>query len=360
MSKILDFVKPGVITGNDVQKIYNYAKNHNFAIPAVNCINTDSINAALETAAKVQSPIIIQLSNNGAKFILGKGINNNNKKQNNAVIGAISGALHVHQVAHHYGVPVILNTDHCSKKLLPWIDGMLEYGEKYYSITGKPLFSSHMIDLSKKTIEYNVNVSSRYFARMSKIDMTLEIELGCTGGEEDGIDNSNIDSSFLYTNPKDVSYVYEHLINISPRFIIAASFGNVHGVYKSGNIKLKPIILYKSQKYISKKFNLPFNSLNLVFHGGSGSNKKEIHESIKYGVVKINIDTDIQWSTWKGVLKYYIKNKDYLKTQLGNKKGVFIPNKKYYDPRVWIRYSQISLKKRLELYFKLFNSINVL
>ncbi|MFI4846849.1 MAG: class II fructose-bisphosphate aldolase [Candidatus Makana argininalis] len=360
MSKILDFVKPGVVTGNDVQKIYNYAKKNIFAIPAVNCISTDSINAALETAAKVRSPIIIQFSNSGSKFILGNGINKNNKNQNNAVIGAVCGALYVHQVSSYYGIPVILNTDHCCKNLLPWIDGMLEYGEKYYSITGKSLFSSHMIDLSMNTIENNVNLSSKYFSRMSKIDMTLEIELGCTGGEEDGIDNSNIDNSFLYTNPEDISYVYKNLIKISPRFIIAAAFGNVHGVYKYGNVKLKPIILYNAQKYISEKFNLPLNTLNLVFHGGSGSNKEEIKQSIKYGVVKINIDTDIQWSTWKGILKYYKKNKDYLKTQLGNKKGLFIPNKKYYDPRSWIRYSQISIKKRLELYFKLFNAVNVL
>ncbi|MFI4818999.1 MAG: class II fructose-bisphosphate aldolase [Enterobacterales bacterium] len=360
MSKILDFVKPGVVTGDDVQKIYNYAKKNFFAIPAINCIGTDSINAVLETAAKVRSPVIIQFSNNGSKFILGNGIKKNNKNQNNAVIGSICGALHVHQVASYYGIPIILNTDHCCKKLLPWLDGMLKYGEKYYHINGKPLFSSHMIDLSKNSLEYNVNLSSEYFYRMSKIDMTLEIELGCTGGEEDGIDNSNIDNSFLYTNPKDISYVYEKLINISQRFIIAASFGNVHGVYKYGNVKLKPIILYQSQKYVSKKFNLPYKTLNLVFHGGSGSNKEEIKESIKYGIVKINIDTDIQWSTWKGVLKYYKKNKNYLQTQLGNKKGYFIPNKNYYDPRVWIRYSQISIKKKLESYFKLFNSINVL
>ncbi|WP_395480011.1 class II fructose-bisphosphate aldolase [Candidatus Curculioniphilus buchneri] len=358
MSKLLKFVKAGVAVGDDVQTIFSIAKENNFALPAVNCVGTDSINAALETAAKVRAPIIIQFSHGGSEFIAGKGLRT--KGQIASVLGAISGALHVHNVAKHYGIPVILHTDHCSKKFQPWIDGLLDAEEEYFSSTGKILFSSHMIDLSAEPLEENIKVSSDYLTRMAKLNMTLEIELGCTGGEEDGVDNQNLSNSALYTQPEDVAYAYEKLNAISPRFIIAASFGNVHGVYQSGNVKLIPKILDSSQKYVSEQFTLPKKSLNLVFHGGSGSALEEIKEAINYGVVKINIDTDIQWATWEGILTYYKKNKNYLHTQLGNPEGANMPNKKFYDPRAWIRANQISIIARLEQDFQKLNAINVL
>ncbi|WP_127960323.1 class II fructose-bisphosphate aldolase [Serratia microhaemolytica] len=359
MSKIFDFVKPGVISGDDVQKVFAVAKEHKFALPAVNCVGTDSINAVLETAAKVRAPVIIQFSNGGGSFIAGKGIKSD-VPQGAAIIGAISGAHHVHQVAEHYGVPVILHTDHCAKKLLPWLDGLLEAGEKHFAATGKPLFSSHMIDLSEESLEENIEICSRYLARMSKIGVTLEIELGCTGGEEDGVDNSHMDASSLYTQPEDVNYAYEKLSAISPRFTIAASFGNVHGVYKPGNVKLTPTILRDSQEYVAKKHQLAHNPLDFVFHGGSGSTPEEIKEAVSYGVVKMNIDTDTQWATWEGVLGYYKKNEAYLQGQLGNPEGEDKPNKKYYDPRVWLRAAQVTMINRLEQAFKELNAIDVL
>lgn len=358
MSKIFDLVKPGVITGDDVQKVFTVAKENNFALPAVNCVGTDSINAALETAEKMRAPIIIQFSNGGAAFIAGNGLKA--ERQTAALLGAISGALHVHHIAEHYGVPVILHTDHCSKKLLPWLDGLLETAEEHYAGTGKPLFSSHMIDLSEESLEENIEISAKYLTRMAKLDMTLEIELGCTGGEEDSIDNNHLDKSAFYTQIEDVAYAYEKLHPISTHFTIAAAFGNVHGVYKPGKVQLMPKILENSQKYISEKFSLPAKSLNLVFHGGSGSTPEEIKEAISYGVVKMNIDTDTQWATWEGILKYYQKNKGYLQRQLGNPDDPDKPNKKFYDPRVWIRAGQVSMATRLELAFKELNAIDVL
>ncbi|CUX96177.1 Fructose-bisphosphate aldolase class 2 [Candidatus Gullanella endobia] len=358
MSNFLDFIKPGVITGDDIQKVFAVAKENSFALPAINCVGTDSINAALETAAKVRAPIIVQFSNGGSAFIAGEGLKD--KGQTSAVLGAVSGALHVHHIAEYYGVPVILHTDHCTKKLLPWLDGLLDIGEKYYETTGKPLFSSHMLDLSEESLEENIKISANYLTRMAKLNMTLEIELACTGGEEDGVDNSHIDNSALYTKPEDLAYAYQKLHEISSCFTIAAAFGNVHGVYRPGNVRLMPKILESSQKYVSEKFGLPAKPLNLVFHGGSGSTPEEIKEAISYGVVKMNIDTDTQWATWEGILKYYQKNKDYLQAQLGNSKGIDKPNKKFYDPRAWIRAGQISMKARLEKAFKELNSINVL
>lgn len=358
MSKVFDFVKPGVVTGDDVQKIFAVAKENNFALPAVNCVGTDSINAVLEAAAKVRAPVIVQFSNGGAAFIAGKGFKG--EGQQSAVLGAISGAHHVHQMAEHYGVPVILHTDHCAKKLLPWLDGLLDAGEKHFAATGKPLFSSHMIDLSEESLEENIEICSKYLTRMAKIGMTLEIELGCTGGEEDGVDNSHLDNSALYTQPEDVAYAYEKLNAISPRFTIAASFGNVHGVYKPGNVQLTPKILRNSQDYVSEKYNLPHNSLNFVFHGGSGSTAEEIKEAVGYGVVKMNIDTDTQWATWEGILHYYQKNEGYLQGQLGNPEGEDKPNKKYYDPRAWLRAGQQTMIERLDKAFKELNCVNVL
>ncbi|SNC58629.1 class II fructose-bisphosphate aldolase [Sodalis endosymbiont of Henestaris halophilus] len=358
MSKIFDYVKPGVVTGDGVQHVFAVAKEKNFALPAVNCVGTDSINASLEAASKVRAPIIIQFSNGGASFIAGKGLQSEGHTA--AVLGAVSGAMHVHHIAEYYGIPVILHTDHCSKNLLPWLDGLLAAGEKYYATTGKPLFSSHMIDLSEESLKENIEISSKYLARMANLDITLEIELGCTGGEEDGVDNSHLDNSALYTQPQDVAYAYEKLNAISPRFTVAAAFGNVHGVYKPGNVQLTPKALNNYQQYVSEKFGLPAKSLNLVFHGGSGSSPEDIKEAISYGVVKMNIDTDTQWASWEGILKYYQKNKGYLQAQLGNPEGVDKPNKKFYDPRVWIRASQLSMITRLELAFKELNAIDVL
>lgn len=358
MSKIFDFVKPGVITGDDVQKVFKVAKENRFALPAVNCVGTDSINAVMEAAAKARAPVIVQFSNGGGQFMAGKGLKADGQKA--AILGSISGAKHVHLMAEHYGIPVLLHTDHCAKKLLPWLDGLLDAGEKFFAETGKPLFSSHMIDLSEESLEENIEICGNYLARMAKMGITLEIELGCTGGEEDGVDNSKMDNSALYTQPEDVAYAYEKLMAINPRFTIAASFGNVHGVYKPGNVQLTPKILDNSQQYASKKFNLPPNSLNFVFHGGSGSSAAEIHEAVGYGVVKMNIDTDTQWATWEGILHYYNKNQGYLQGQLGNPEGDDKPNKKYYDPRVWLRAGQVSMIERLEQAFKELNAVDVL
>ncbi|WP_257263345.1 class II fructose-bisphosphate aldolase [Endozoicomonas sp. ONNA2] len=354
--KILDLVKPGVVTGDDVQKIFAAAKAGEFALPAVNVVGTDSINAVLEAAAKVKSPVIIQFSNGGASFFSGKGL----KADPAGAVGAIAGAKYVHSVAEAYGIPVVLHTDHAARKLLPWIDALLTAGEAFYEQHGKPLFSSHMIDLSEEPLEKNIATCAEYLKRMAKMNMTLEFELGCTGGEEDGVDNSQMDSSMLYTQPEDVAYAYEILSKISHRFTIAASFGNVHGVYKPGNVQLTPKILDNSQKYCSEKFNIPAKSLNFVFHGGSGSTLEEIRESVSYGVVKMNIDTDTQWACWEGVLNYYKKNEAYLQGQLGNPGGADKPNKKFYDPRVWLRAGQESMITRLEQAHHDLNSIDVL
>jgi fructose-bisphosphate aldolase class II len=350
--KIFDVVKPGVVTGEDVQKIFAICKENNFALPAVNVISTDTINSVLEAAAKVKSPVV------GAAFVAGKGLKL--EGQGCSIVGAISGAHHVHAMAEHYGVPVILHTDHAAKKLLPWIDGMLDAGEKHFAATGKPLFSSHMLDLSEESLEENIETCAKYLERMSKMGMTLEIELGCTGGEEDGVDNSGMDHSALYTQPEDVAYAYEVLSKVSHRFTIAASFGNVHGVYSPGNVKLTPSILDDSQRYVSEKFSVPHNTLNFVFHGGSGSSPEEIKESIGYGVVKMNIDTDTQWATWDGVLQFYKKNEGYLQGQIGNPEGADKPNKKYYDPRVWQRAGQVGMVTRLEQAFQELNAVDTL
>ncbi len=353
--KISDFVQTGVVTGNDVQKIFKVAKEEGFALPAVNVVGTNSINAVLEAAAEVNSPVIIQFSNGGASFYAGKGL----KSPKAAVLGAVSGAKHVHLLAKEYGVAVILHTDHAARKLLPWIDGLLEEGEKFYKENGKPLFSSHMIDLSEEPLEENIKTCEEYLKRMSKIGMTLEIELGVTGGEEDGVDNTGIESSKLYTQPDEVAYAYERLSKISDKFTIAASFGNVHGVYKPGNVKLEPVILKNSQEYIKKKFSLTEDKpVSFVFHGGSGSSLEEIREAISYGVVKMNIDTDTQWAFWSGVREYEKKYHDYLQSQIGNPEGEDKPNKKYYDPRKWLREGEISMKERVKQAFSDLNCIN--
>jgi len=351
---ILDIVKPGVIFGEDLQKVYDYAKENKFAIPAVNVIGTDSVNAILESAAKVNSPVIIQFSNGGASYYAGKGLSNENEKA--ATLGAVSGAIHIHMMAEAYGVVVILHTDHAAKKLLPWIDALLDAGENYYKTQGRPLYSSHMLDLSEEPIEENIATCKSYLERMSKIGMSIEIELGVTGGEEDGVDNTQIDNALLYTQPEEVSYAYEQLSEVSPHFTIAASFGNVHGVYKPGNVQLTPKILDNSQKYIQEKFNTKAKPVNFVFHGGSGSAPSEIAEAIDYGVIKMNIDTDTQWATWIGVKDYYEKHRDYLQGQIGNPDGDDKPNKKYYDPRKWLRDGQKTLVQRVEVAYSDLNA----
>jgi len=357
-NKIFDVVKPGVVTGEDVQKVFEIAKKNEFAIPAVNVVGTNSVNAVIEAAREVNSPVIIQFSNGGAVFFAGKGLSNEN--QNAAIIGAISGAKHVHAMAEAYGVPVILHTDHAAKKLLPWIDGLLDAGEKHFEKYGKPLFSSHMLDLSEEPLEENIATCKKYLERMSKIGMTLEIELGCTGGEEDGVDNTDMDNSLLYTQPEDVAYAYEELSKVSPNFTIAASFGNVHGVYKPGNVKLTPKILDNSQNFVVEKYGLDKKPLYFVFHGGSGSSQEEIREAIGYGVIKMNIDTDTQWATWDGIRKFEAAKHDYLQGQIGNPEGEDKPNKKYYDPRVWLREGEKAMIERLKAAFDDLNCIDTL
>ncbi|MBU2555060.1 MAG: class II fructose-bisphosphate aldolase [Bacteroidetes bacterium] len=354
--KISQKVAPGVAVGDDVQAIFANARAYQFALPAVNVVGTNSINAVMEAAKKVNSPVIIQFSNGGGSFYAGKGLSNENEKS--AIAGSISGALHVHKLAELYGIPVILHTDHAAKKLLPWIDGLLDAGEAHFKATGKPLFSSHMLDLSEEPLEENLEICRKYLARMSKMGMTLEIELGITGGEEDGVDNSGVDSSKLYTQPEEVARAFEVLSEVSDRFTIAAAFGNVHGVYKPGNVKLEPVILHNSQVYIQKKYNTAVNPVNFVFHGGSGSEPEKIKEAISYGVVKMNIDTDTQWASWDGVRAYEAKYHDYLQGQIGNPEGEDVPNKKYYDPRKWLRSAEESMIARLHQAFEDLNCID--
>lgn len=351
-------IKAGVATGDEVQKIFQLAKSKGFALPAVNVTGSNTVNAVLETAAELRSPVIIQFSNGGAQFNAGKGLNNEGQKA--AIEGGIAGALHVHQLAKAYGATVILHTDHCAKKLLPWIDGLLDASETHFKNTGKSLYSSHMIDLSEEPIEENIAICRDYLKRMSKMNMTLEIELGITGGEEDGVDNSDVDSSKLYTQPEEVAYAYEKLKEISPRFTIAAAFGNVHGVYKPGNVKLTPKILKNSQEYVQKKYALGANPVDFVFHGGSGSTLEEIREAIGYGVIKMNIDTDLQYAFTEGIRDYMKAKEAYLQSQIGNPEGAEQPNKKYYDPRVWLRKGEETFKNRLKSAFQDLNNINTL
>ncbi|MCB0458640.1 MAG: class II fructose-bisphosphate aldolase [Flavobacteriaceae bacterium] len=351
-------IKPGVATGDQVQEIFKLAKEKKFALPAANVIGSSSINGVLETAKQLNAPVIIQFSNGGAQFNAGKGLSNENEKA--AVAGAVAGAKHVHLLSEAYGIPVILHTDHCAKKLLPWIDGLLDASEKHFAETGKPLYSSHMIDLSEEPIKENIEICKKYLARMSKMGMTLEIELGITGGEEDGVDNTGVDSSKLYTQPEEVAYAYEELKKVSDKFTIAAAFGNVHGVYKPGNVKLTPKILKNSQEYVQKKFNTGVNPVDFVFHGGSGSTLEEIREAIDYGVIKMNIDTDLQYGFTVGIRDYMVKYSSYLQSQIGNPEGDDVPNKKYYDPRKWIREGELTFISRLKQAFEDLNNVNTL
>jgi len=349
--------RKGVLFGDEVTALFDHANENNYAIPAVNVVGTNSVNACLETAREVNSPIIIQFSNGGSTFFAGKGLSNENQEA--AILGGISGAQHVHQMAEAYGVSVVLHTDHCAKKLLPWIKGLVDASEKNFEKNGYPLYSSHMLDLSEETIEENLEICEEYFKRMHKIGITLEMELGVTGGEEDGVDNTEVDSSKLYTQPEEVAYAYEKLTAISNKFTVAAAFGNVHGVYKPGNVSLQPIILKNSQEYVKKKFNLDSDQpIHFVFHGGSGSSKAEIREAIEYGAIKMNIDTDLQWAYWEGVRDYYEPRVGYMQTQIGNPDGEDKPNKKNYDPRKWLREGELSFKKRLTRAFDDLNCMN--
>lgn len=349
--------RPGVLSGDEVTEVFNDALEHHYALPAVNVIGTNSVNGVLETAAALKSPVIIQFSHGGSAFFAGKGLSNEGQKA--SILGGISGAMHVHQVAEAYGVPVILHTDHCALNIIPWVDGLLEAGEKFYEEKGYPIYSSHMLDLSEEPLHENIDICKNYLARMQELGMTLEIELGVTGGEEDGVDNSDVDSAKLYTQPSEVAYAYEQLSGISPRFTVAASFGNVHGVYKPGNVKLQPVILKNSQEYIKNKFNLGSDRpVHFVFHGGSGSTQEEIREAISYGAIKMNIDTDMQWAFWDGVRGYYESKKGYLQGQIGNPEGEDKPNKKYYDPRVWLREGEKAFIARLKKAFEDLNCIN--
>jgi fructose-bisphosphate aldolase class II len=348
--------KPGLIFGSALEDLYQYAKENKFALPAVNVIGTNSVNAVLETAKSVNSPVIIQFSNGGGQFYAGKSLKLENDKA--AAIGAISGARHIQLMAEHYGVPVVVHTDHAAKKLLPWVDHMVEAGLQHYKDFKKPLFSSHMLDLSEEELHENIEISKTYLSRMKAMETGLEIELGVTGGEEDGVDNSDVDNSKLYTQPEDVAFSFAALREVSSNFTIAASFGNVHGVYKPGNVKLSPIILKNSQDYVKKKYATNNQPVSFVFHGGSGSLQSEIREAIEYGVVKMNIDTDMQWAFWEGIKNFYQDKKDYLQSQLGNPEGPDAPNKKYYDPRVWLRKGEDQFVKRLKIAFEDLNNIN--
>lgn len=350
MSKVVDF------TG--AKAIFEDAKKNHYALPAVNVTSSNTINATLETAKEVKSPVIVQFSNSGASFLAGKSLSNTDQKA--SITGAVAGARFVHDISDSYGVPVLLNTDHAAKKLLPWVDGMIKAGEEFFRQHGKPLFTSHMLDLSEESLEENIEISKRYLEKLTKLNMYLEIELGVTGGEEDGVDNSEVDNAKLYTQPEEVAYAYEELMKVSDHFVIAASFGNVHGVYKPGNVKLEPAILGNSQSFIEKKFKTQPNPVNFVFHGGSGSEPEEIRQSILHGVIKMNIDTDIQWAFWEGIHKYYQKNQAYLGAQLGNPTGADSPNKKYYDPRVWLREGETSIRERLVKAFAELNATGAL
>jgi fructose-bisphosphate aldolase class II len=347
--------RAGVLFGEELKALYQDAKENSFALPAVNTIGTNTINATLEAAAKVNSPVIVQFSNGGAQFIAGKGMPNNELQAN--ISGAISGALHIHNVAKYYGVPVVLHTDHAAKKWLPWISALIDAGTEFHKEKGQPLFSSHMLDLSEEPIKENIETSVEFFKRMAPLGMGIEIELGVTGGEEDGVDNSGVENEKLYTQPSEVAYAYEELKKVGELFTVAAAFGNVHGVYSPGNVELRPEILKNSQDYIKEKFGTEDKPVFFVFHGGSGSPQSQIREAIGYGAIKMNIDTDLQWAFWEGVLQNYKQFEAFLQGQLGNPDGPTKPNKKHYDPRVWLRKGEETFMKRLIVAFEDLNCV---
>jgi fructose-bisphosphate aldolase class II len=344
---VLDIVPAGVLTGDNVRKLFDYAKENQFAIPAINVTSSSTANAVLEAARDIKAPIILQVSQGGSAYFAGKGLSNDNQKA--SIVGATAAAHHIRTVAKAYGVPVILHSDHCAHKLLEWFDGMLAADEAYFKEHQEPLFSSHMLDLSEETKEKNIAICVEYFERMAKIGLWLEMEIGITGGEEDGVDNTGVDNASLYTQAEDVYDVHAALSKISPNFSIAAAFGNVHGVYKPGNVRLHPELLGKHQSYASEKVGKKVEKpLYLVFHGGSGSTKEEIKTAVGHGVVKMNVDTDTQFAYLAGIRDFCETKKEYLKTQVGNPEGADKPNKKYYDPRVWVREGEKTLAARVK------------
>ncbi|KAI9473848.1 MAG: fructose-bisphosphate aldolase, class II [Benjaminiella poitrasii] len=356
---ILDIVPAGVVTGKNVLKVFEYAREHKFAIPAINCTSTSTVNAALEAARDIKSPLIIQFSQGGSAYFAGKGLDN--KNQEASILGAVAGAQYVRAVAKAYGIPVIVHSDHCAKKLLPWFDGMLEADEQYYKAHGEPLFSSHMLDLSEETKEENIETCLKYLKRMAAIECWLEMEIGITGGEEDGVDNSGVDNASLYTQPEDIWDIYKAFSEVTDLFSIAAGFGNVHGVYAPGNVKLHPELLGKHQAFVQEKLQTEnAKPVFFVFHGGSGSTEEEIAEAVRNGVVKMNVDTDTQWAYWDGLRNYYENKRDYLQTQVGNPEGDQKPNKKFYDPRVFIREAEKSMSKRVQRACKDLGNVNTL
>jgi len=359
-TKLPASVKPGVVTGQALVDLLDHAKEKGWAIPGVNIVGTSSINACMEAAKKSGGPIMVTFSKGGGQFIAGKAADNTNDAA--CVAGTVAGALHVRQVAKLYGVPVILHTDHCQKAWLPWFDALLEANEDYFQKNGEPLFSSHMLDLSEESLEDNIAICKKYMERMAKINLLLEMELGITGGEEDGVDNSDVDSSRLYTQPEEVWQVYQALSSVpNANFTVAAAFGNVHGVYAPGNVSLQPEILHNTQKYIKEKLGCESDKpVKFVFHGGSGSSQEDIQYAIKAGVIKMNIDTDTQWAFWDGVNQYQKKNVDYLQAQIGNPEGPEKPNKKYYDPRMAMRAGEEAMADRLVKAMKDLNCVDVL
>ncbi|EEQ32747.1 Fructose-bisphosphate aldolase 1 [Microsporum canis] len=349
--------KSGVIVGDDCLKLFEYAQQHTFAIPAVNVTSSSTVVAALEAARDKNSPLILQMSQGGAAYFAGKGVANGSQEA--SIAGAIAGAHYIRSIAPSYGIPVVLHTDHCAKKLLPWLDGMMDEDEKYFKQHGEPLFSSHMIDLSEEEVQWNIDTTAKYLKRAAPMKQWLEMEIGITGGEEDGVNNEDVDNNSLYTQPEDILNIYNTLAPISPYFSIAAGFGNVHGVYKPGNVRLHPELLSKHQAHVKEKTGSSKDKpVFLVFHGGSGSTKEEYKEAISYGVVKVNLDTDLQYAYLSGVRDYVLTKKDYLMSAVGNPDGEDKPNKKYFDPRVWVREGEKAMSKRLHIAFDDFNTTN--
>lgn len=347
--------KSGVIYGDDVRALFDYAQEKGFAIPAINVTSSSTVVAALEAARDAKSPIILQTSQGGAAYFAGKGVSNTDQKA--SIAGSVAAAHYIRAIAPAYGIPVVLHTDHCAKKLLQWFDGMLEADEKFFAENGTPLFSSHMLDLSEETDDENIAECVRYFKRMAKMNQWLEMEIGITGGEEDGVNNENVDKESLYTQPETVYAVYEALEPISPNFSIAAAFGNVHGVYKPGNVVLRPSILGEHQKYAAGKIGTTNkHPLYLVFHGGSGSSQEEFDTAISNGVVKVNLDTDCQYAYLTGIRDYVLNKKDYLLSQVGNPEGEDKPNKKYFDPRVWVREGEKTMSARISEALDIFHT----
>jgi len=348
-------VKSGVIYGDDVLNLFKYCQEKEFAIPAINVTSSSTAVAALEAARDAKAPIILQVSQGGAAYFAGKGVAN--KNQEASIAGAVAAAHYIRAVAPAYGIPVILHTDHCAKKLLPWFDGMLEADEAWFKQTGEPLFSSHMIDLSEESVEENIETTAKYLARAAPMKQWLEMEIGITGGEEDGVNNEDVDNNSLYTQPEDIYNIYKKLSPISPYFSIAAGFGNVHGVYKPGNVKLRPELLQKHQAYVKEQEKSASDKpVFLVFHGGSGSSKQDFLDAISYGVVKVNLDTDLQYAYTEGIRDYMISKREYVNTQVGNPDGEDKPNKKYYDPRVWVREGEKTMTKRVVIALDDFNA----